>query len=112
MFQLKRCYYQLSPPTSSLLFKEQVERCKNCAYDSIKNKECKSYIPTYYDPDDVPKFIIHKPLEVTLLGSNQKFVLPGILNPKLNPAVLPISRIIPELLNSEFNTAVLPISEN
>lgn len=47
MSELERCVHQISDEGVHALFKEQWERCKNCAYDPQNNKRCSNYCPTY-----------------------------------------------------------------
>lgn len=44
----ERCVHQGVDNGIHILFKEQWERCKNCAYDPENNKKCENYSPTSY----------------------------------------------------------------
>jgi hypothetical protein len=48
MSVLERCVHQEHDEGAHVLFKEQWERCKSCAYDPENNKRCCNYSPTAY----------------------------------------------------------------
>lgn len=52
MSDIERCVHQISDGGNHLLFKEQWERCKNCAYDPENNKRCPGYSPIVYSVPD------------------------------------------------------------
>jgi hypothetical protein len=57
MLELERCIHQGVDVGHHALFKEQWERCKNCAYDPENNKKCPGYSPVVYSiPENIPEF--------------------------------------------------------
>ncbi|HPD82028.1 MAG TPA: hypothetical protein PK357_02915 [Candidatus Pacearchaeota archaeon] len=52
MSDIERCVHQVSDGGNHLLFKEQWERCKNCAYDPENNKKCSGYSPIVYSTSE------------------------------------------------------------
>lgn len=61
MSDIERCVHQISDGGNHLLFKEQWERCKNCAYDPENNKKCPGYSPRVYS---IPENMSEKKLSV------------------------------------------------
>jgi len=58
MSALERCVHQIFDEGVHVLFKEQWEACKKCAYDSENNKKCPNYSPTaYYASDNNPNLV-------------------------------------------------------
>jgi hypothetical protein len=54
MSGIERCLHQISDEGNHILFREQWERCKNCAYDPANNKKCPGYSPIVYSlPENI-----------------------------------------------------------
>ena len=62
MFIEERCIHQNELDTGPhVLFKEQWERCKNCAYDPENNKKCNNYFGIKQTvPEIKPELVILK----------------------------------------------------
>jgi hypothetical protein len=57
MSLVERCIHQLRDDiVHSVLFKEQLEKCKLCQYNPEENKVCLGYVSTAYEmPDKKPE---------------------------------------------------------
>lgn len=55
---VERCVHQIFDEGVHVLFKEQWEACKKCAYDPENNKKCPGYSPTaHYVSNNSPSLV-------------------------------------------------------